>query len=91
MFGIFFGCAESCLVFSATYHLMGSHSHNVEQFWHGMDLLEIVIVTGGTFVSGIYYVFIYEPSLRKLHWAIVSPSERPLSLMPPRRNWVYVP
>ena len=83
MFGIFFWCAESCLVFSATYHLMGSHSHNVEQFWHGMDLLGIVVVTVGTFVSGIYYIFICEPSLQKFHWAIVSPSERQPSLTPP--------
>lgn len=82
MFGIFFWCAESCLVFSAAYHLMGPHSHNVEQFWHGMDLLGIVIVTVGTFVSGIYYVFTCEPSLQKLHWAIVSPPE--LAHRPPR-------
>lgn len=80
MFGIYFWLAESCLVFSATYHLMQPHSHHVEQFWHGMDLLGIVIVTVGTFVSGIHYIFICEPNLQKLHWTIVSPSERPPSL-----------
>ena len=88
IFGIFFSCAECCLVFSAGYHLMGSHSHEVEQFWHGMDLLGIVIVTVATFVSGIYYVFFCEPNLQKLHWAIVSPSERPLSLTPQPLTWV---
>jgi len=77
MFGIFFGCAECCLFFSAAYHLLGAHSHNVEQFWHGMDLLGIVIVTVATFVSAIYYIFICEPSLQKLHWVIVRPSEYP--------------
>jgi adiponectin receptor len=78
MFGIFFLCAELCLVFSATYHLVGPHSFDVGQFWHQMDLLGIVIVTVGTFIPGIYYLFACEPSLQKLHWAVVSHlSERP--------------
>lgn len=75
MFGIHFLCAEICLALSALYHLMQPHSHHVEQFWHGMDLLGIVIVTVGTFSSGIYYVFFCEASLQKLHWAVVSLSE----------------
>lgn len=74
VFGIFFCCAECCLIFSATYHLVGSHSHAVEQFWLRMDLLGIIIVTVGTFIPGIYYVFVCEPNLQKLHWAIVSQS-----------------
>lgn len=77
MFGIYYWCAEACLIFSAFYHLVQPHSRQVEEFWHGMDLLGIVIVTVGTFTSGIYYVFFCEPSLQKLHWAIVSLSERP--------------
>jgi adiponectin receptor len=72
MFGIFFWCAECCLLFSAIYHLMGPHSHGVEQFWLRMDLLGIIIVTVGTFIPGIYYIFTCEPSLQRLHWAIVS-------------------
>lgn len=76
MFGLYFVVAEACLVFSATYHLMRDNSQKVEQFWHGMDLLGIAIVTVGTFVSGIYYIFICEPRLQKVHWAIVSPSEQ---------------
>ena len=75
MFGIFFWCAECCLAFSAAYHLVGPHSHDVEQFWHRMDLLGIVIVTVGTFAPGIYYIFTCEPGFQKLHWAIVSHSE----------------
>lgn len=75
MFGIYFGCAETCLVLSALYHLMQPHSHHVEQFWHEMDLLGIVIETVGTISSGIYYVFFCEASLQKLHWAIVSLTE----------------
>lgn len=76
MFGVYFMCAEICLVLSTLYHLMLPHSHHAEQFWHGMDLLGIVIVTVGTFSSGIYFVFFCEASLQKLHWAIVSLSER---------------
>jgi adiponectin receptor len=72
MFGIYFWCAEVCLILSALYHLMQPHSRQVEQFWHGMDLLGIVIVTVGTFSSGIYYVFFCEASLQKMHWSIVS-------------------
>ncbi|KAF5567984.1 allantoate permease [Fusarium napiforme] len=71
MFSVFFCSAESCLIFSAVYHLIGSHSREVEQFWHRMDLLGIVIVTVGTFIPGIYYIFNCEPFLQKIHWAIV--------------------
>lgn len=77
MFGFYFWCAEICLVLSALYHLLQPYSHHVEQFWHGMDLLGIVIATVGTFSSGIYYGYFCEPSLQKLHWAIVCLSERP--------------
>ena len=76
MFGVFFLCAECCLIFSATYHLLGPHSQDVEQFWHRADLLGIVVVTVGTFVPGIYYIFSCEPGLQNLHWAFVSRSER---------------
>ncbi|KAL9489364.1 hypothetical protein ACSS6W_001641 [Trichoderma asperelloides] len=71
MFNVYFWCAEICLVLSALYHLLQPHSHRVEMFWHGMDLLGIVIVTIGTFSSGIYYVFFCEASLQKLHWTII--------------------
>ncbi|PHH77792.1 hypothetical protein CDD82_3359 [Ophiocordyceps australis] len=71
MFGIYFWCAEVCLILSVLYHLLQPYSHHVELFWHGMDLLGIVIVTVGTFSSGIYYVFFCEPGLQKLHWAII--------------------
>lgn len=71
MFWIYFGCAETCLVLSALYYLMQSHSHHVEQLWHRMDLLSIVIVTMGTLSSGAYNLFFREASLQKLHWAFI--------------------
>lgn len=79
-FGVYFWCAEICLVLSSLYHLIQPHSHRVDLFWHGMDLLGIVIVTVGTFSSGIFYVFFCEADLQKLHWGIVSLSERPSPL-----------
>lgn len=82
MFGIFFWSAECCLVFSTAFHLFGAHSRQVEQFWHRMDLLGIVIVTMGTFIPGIYYIFFCELALQKLHWFIVSRLE--YLLLPPR-------
>lgn len=90
MFGIFFCCAECCLVFSAIYHLVGPHSHAVEQFWLTMDLLGIVIVTVGTFIPGIYYVFICDPGLQKLHWTIVRQSERPPLSLDSSRDRVQI-
>ncbi|KAG7402731.1 ADIPOR-like receptor [Fusarium oxysporum f. sp. rapae] len=71
MFSVFFCSAETCLIFSAVYHLIGSHSCEVEQFWHRMDLLGIVVVTIGTFIPGIYYIFNCEPTQQKIHWTIV--------------------
>lgn len=57
MLGIYFWCAETCLILSAISHLMQARSPRVERFWHGMDLLGMVIVSESTFSSGIYYVF----------------------------------
>ncbi|KAF5231502.1 hypothetical protein FANTH_13363 [Fusarium anthophilum] len=71
MFNIFFCSAESCLTFSAVYHLFGSHSYEVEQLWHQRDLLGIVILTVGTFIPGIYYIFYCNPSLERFHWTVV--------------------
>ncbi|KAJ6784447.1 hypothetical protein PWT90_11022 [Aphanocladium album] len=71
MFNIFFGSAECCLLLSTAFHLLGAHSHKVEQFWHRMDLLGIVIVTMGTFIPGIYYIYYCEPFLQLVHSIIV--------------------
>jgi adiponectin receptor len=57
MFGLFFWTAECYLVISTLYHLNISHSENGEQFWLRMDLLGIIIVTEGTHISGINYIF----------------------------------
>lgn len=69
--GIFFCSAECCLVFSTAYHFLGCHSYDLEQFWLRMDLLGVVAVTIGTSVTGIYYVFTCDSSLRALHCTLV--------------------
>jgi adiponectin receptor len=75
MFVIFFFSCEFCLLSSATYHLMQPHSHEVEQFWHRLDLAGIAVIIGGTFVAAIYYFFICEPTFQIIHWVIVSHSQ----------------
>ncbi|KAK4068518.1 hypothetical protein Purlil1_13776 [Purpureocillium lilacinum] len=71
MFGVYFWCAEVCLVLSTLYHLLRPHSHRVEVLWHGLDMLGIVIVNVGTFSSGIYYVFYCDGSVQRVHLAII--------------------
>ena len=83
MFVFYFVCAECCLVFSALYHLLSSHSYDIERFWHRMDLLGIIIMTVGTFVPGMYYIFICESGFLRIHWAIVSHPERPFDFYLP--------
>lgn len=70
MFIIFFFSCEFCLLSSALYHLMQPHSHKVEQFWHRMDLLGIVVIIAGTFIAAIYYFFICKPAFQILHWVL---------------------
>jgi adiponectin receptor len=72
MFGLFFWTAECCLIISTLYHLNMSHSEHGEQFWLRMDLLGIIIVTEGTHISGINYIFPCEPRWQKTHWTTVS-------------------
>ncbi|EED11851.1 adiponectin receptor, putative [Talaromyces stipitatus ATCC 10500] len=67
MFGIYLGCAEICLVLSTLYHLMQPHSHQVEQFWHGMDLLGVVIVTVLT-TGTVTSVLISNPLFKMPGW-----------------------
>lgn len=86
MFSIFFWCAEVCLILSVLFHMMQPHSHQVEQFWHGMDMLGIIICIVGTFCSGINYIFICEKRLQYVHWGIVSVPGRTSPLTQPSQH-----
>ncbi|KAF5861269.1 hypothetical protein ETB97_000461 [Aspergillus alliaceus] len=60
-----------CLGLSTTYHTLMNHSHEVEQLWLRLDLIGIVVLTLGDFVSGIYMVFWCEPLQRKIYWSMI--------------------
>ncbi|KAK4553671.1 hypothetical protein LTR86_009169 [Recurvomyces mirabilis] len=74
MFIIFFFSCEFCLLSSAIYHLMQPHSHEVEQFWHRMDLTGIAVIIAGTFIAAIYYFFICQPTFQIIHWVVTTVS-----------------
>lgn len=72
IFVFFLLTAFICLGLSTTYHTLLNHSFEVEQIWLRLDLVGIVILTLGDFVSGIYMVFWCEPLQRKIYWSMVS-------------------
>lgn len=72
IFSFFLLTAVTCLGFSTTYHTLMNHSYEVEQLWLRFDLIGIVVLTLGDFVSGIYMVFWCEPLQRKIYWSMVS-------------------
>lgn len=72
IFTFFLLTAVVCLALSTTYHTLMNHSCEVEQLWLRFDLVGIVFLTLGDFVSGIYMVFWCEPLQRKIYWSMVS-------------------
>ncbi|KAL7946831.1 mPR-typeG-protein-coupled receptor [Trichoderma barbatum] len=71
IFTFFLLTAIICLGLSTTYHTLMNHSSDVEQLWLRFDLVGIVILTLGDFVSGIYMVFWCEPLQRKIYWSMI--------------------
>ena len=67
--------ATICLGLSTTYHTLINHSFAVEVFWLRLDFIGIVVLTLGSFVSGIYVVFWCEPMQRRSYWAMVCTRE----------------
>ncbi|KAL6910523.1 mPR-like GPCR protein [Trichoderma evansii] len=70
IFSFFLLTAVVCLGLSTTYHTLMNHSSDVEQLWLRFDLVGIVVLTLGDFVSGIYMVFWCEPLERKIYWSM---------------------
>ena len=70
IFAFFLLAATTCLSLSATYHTMINHSHRIESLWLRLDLVGIVVLTLGDFVSGIYLVFWCESLQRKIYWSM---------------------
>ncbi|ETS76981.1 hypothetical protein PFICI_10855 [Pestalotiopsis fici W106-1] len=71
IFTIFLLTAVICLGLSTTYHTMMNHSNKVEKFWLRLDLVGIMVLTVGDFVSGIYVIFWCEPTQRKIYWSMI--------------------
>jgi adiponectin receptor len=61
-----------CLMFSITYHTLMNHSHEVEKLCLRMDLVGVMVLLFGLFVSAIYMVFWCEPRERIIYWSMVS-------------------
>ncbi|OKP07152.1 ADIPOR-like receptor SPBC12C2.09c [Penicillium subrubescens] len=76
IFTFFFLSAVICLGLSTTYHTMMNHSYKVEQFCLRLDLVGIVVLMLGDFVSGIYMVFWCEPLQRNIYWSMNKFPER---------------
>ena len=71
IFAFFLLTATVCLGLSATYHTMINHSQRIDALWLRFDLVGIILLTLGDFVSGIYLVFWCEPLQRKIYWSMV--------------------
>lgn len=72
IFNFFLLTAIVCLGLSTTYHTLMNHSSEVEQLFLRFDLVGIVFLMLGDFISGIYMVFWCEPLQRKIYWSMVS-------------------
>ena len=72
IFSFFLLTAVICLGLSTTYHTMMNHSYKFEQLFLRLDLVGIVVLILGNFISGIYMVFWCEPLQRKIYWSMVS-------------------
>ncbi|KAK1248330.1 hypothetical protein MKX08_006550 [Trichoderma sp. CBMAI-0020] len=71
IFGFFIITVVICLGLSTIYHTLMNHSSNIEQLWLQFDLVGIVVLILGLFISGIYMVFWCEPLERKLYWLMI--------------------
>ncbi|KAK1763230.1 mPR-like GPCR protein [Phialemonium atrogriseum] len=71
IFAFFLLTATVCLGLSATYHTMINHSQRIDALWLRFDLVGIILLTLGDFVSGIYLVFWCEPLQRKIYWSMI--------------------
>ncbi|KAH9900597.1 HlyIII-domain-containing protein [Xylariomycetidae sp. FL2044] len=62
--GLYISCVAVCFLLSAAFHTFSDHSQEVHKLGHELDHLGIVLVIWGTGVSGAYFAFYCERSLR---------------------------
>ncbi|KAI1130632.1 mPR-like GPCR protein [Nemania abortiva] len=70
IFTFLLSAAAACLGISSAYHTLMSHSREVEARWLRLDFVGIIILTVGSFVSGIYVAFWCEWTQRKIYWSM---------------------
>jgi adiponectin receptor len=72
VFGGFFAGALTCFGFSAFFHTVGNHSHEVYHSWLLLDLYGIFALIVGTVLSATYYGFYCE----RIWWKIYTTGVR---------------
>lgn len=72
IFNFFLLAAIVCLGLSTTYHTLTNHSSEVKQLLLRFDLVGIVFLALGDFISGIYMIFWCEPWQCIIYWSMVS-------------------
>ncbi|KAI0102531.1 mPR-like GPCR protein [Nemania sp. FL0031] len=72
IFTFLLAAAAVCLGISSAYHTLMSHSREAEARWLRLDFVGIVILTVGSFVSGIYVIFWCEAAQRKIYWGMIA-------------------
>jgi adiponectin receptor len=71
IFAFLLSAAAVCLGISSAYHTLMSHSKEVEARWLRLDFVGIIVLTLGSFVSGIYVAFWCEWTERKIYWSMI--------------------
>ncbi|KAK9423699.1 hypothetical protein SUNI508_13948 [Seiridium unicorne] len=71
IFTFYLFTVSTCLALSVMYHTLMNHSHEVEKLWLRMDLLGIMVLLLGLFVSAIYMIFWCEPTERIIYWSMI--------------------
>ncbi|KAI0390503.1 mPR-like GPCR protein [Xylariaceae sp. FL0594] len=72
VFALLLSAAAACLGISSAYHTLMSHSREVEARWLRLDFVGIVVLTLGSFVSGVYVAFWCESAERRIYWAMIA-------------------
>ncbi|KAI3318451.1 hemolysin-III channel protein Izh2 [Xylariaceae sp. AK1471] len=60
-----------CFGISSIYHTLNCHSEAYSGLWTRLDYAAIILQTIGSFISGIYVTFYYNPGLQKLYWTMI--------------------
>jgi adiponectin receptor len=72
VFSIFFFGIVVCFFFSATFHILASHSERVAAFSNHLDYLGIVTLMWGSTIPSIYYGFYDDSQLQRFYWSVVT-------------------